>query len=266
MKTERIVLLGAGNLGTHLGKALYSKGFEISQVFSRTLSNAVELASKIDAVPIDDIRSLDPISTVIIIALNDDAVPEILENIYLREQLVLHTSGSISLDVLKSKTGNCGVIYPLQTFSKFRDVNFSEIPLLIEANTKDDLNRILKISRSLSTKVHLADSEQRAKVHVSAVFACNFVNHFYAIAQLIIKEAPGFGFEILKPLILETAKKAIESGDPYKSQSGPALRGNKQIVSRHLEMLQGNPDLQNLYTFATNSIYKLYNNQNLIEE
>ncbi len=206
---------------------------------------------------------IDHSSDVVIFALNDSALPQIIGQIPFSGQLALHTSGSIPLDVFKGKAEHYGVLYPLQTFSKSRTVKFHEVPLFIEASSSKDLANLKMLAESLAANVYVADSIQRKQLHLSAIFANNFVNHFYTLAGEMIKKS-GFTFEVLKPIILETALKAIESDNPSTVQTGPAIRLNKEIIKNHIEMLASKPDLQNLYTFATNSIVKLHHNSTII--
>jgi predicted short-subunit dehydrogenase-like oxidoreductase (DUF2520 family) len=266
MKNERIVLIGAGNVAVHLGKALFKAGFDISQVYSRTMESAKPLADELDAEPITNLDLVDGIATVLIFAINDIAIKPVLEKLHLKDnQLLIHTSGSVNIDVFKGNAAKYGVLYPLQTFSKFRQINFFDVPVFIEANSKDNLSRIMNIAKSISSNVNIADSAQRQVLHISGVFMNNFANFCYTMGNhLASNYGCRYGFEIFKPLILETALKAIESGNPKMCQTGPALRNNKEIVAKHFELLQKTPEIQNLYTFVTNSIGKFYNNETLI--
>jgi NADP oxidoreductase coenzyme F420-dependent./Domain of unknown function (DUF2520). len=263
MKSSRITLFGAGNLAINLAKALTSKGYKIIQVFSRTKESAEWLANKLDAVAITNPADFDHSTEVVIFALNDNALEPILQQIEFSGQLALHTSGSMPLDIFKGKAEHYGVLYPLQTFSKSRSIKFHEIPIFIEAGTSKDLANLKMLAESISARVHIADSLQRRQLHLSAIFANNFVNHFYTLAGEMIKKS-GFSFDILKPIILETALKAIETDNPATVQTGPAVRMNKEIIEKHIEMLAYKPDLQNLYTFATNSISELHYNKTII--
>jgi predicted short-subunit dehydrogenase-like oxidoreductase (DUF2520 family) len=266
MKNEQIVLLGAGNLAVNLGKALYKAGFVISQVYSRTMDSAMSLASELNTEAITNISLVDKSATTIIFALNDSVINEVLDKLEVSDtQLLLHTSGSVHVDVFKNKAPNYGVLYPLQTFSKFRQIQFWDIPVFIEANTKENLARTMQIAREISLNIYLADSAQRQTLHLSGVFMNNFVNYFYSTGSRLSKELGcHFGFDVFKPIILETALKAIESGNPETCQTGPAFRKNKEIVAKHYDMLQKNPEMQNLYTFVTNNISTFYHNETLI--
>jgi predicted short-subunit dehydrogenase-like oxidoreductase (DUF2520 family) len=263
MKYSRIVLFGAGNVAVHLARALSAAGYPIIQVYSRTEAAAKLLANELQAVPITDPADFDTSSDIVIFALNDSALSDIIGRIYFSGQLALHVSGSITSDVFKNKADNYGVLYPLQTFSKFRPLKFRDIPLLIEANSSRNLANLKILACDISNRVLLADSFQRRQMHLAAVFASNFVNHLYAMSSELTKKS-GFSFDLLKPLILETALKAIDSDNPLIAQTGPAVRRNKEVILKHLEMLSYDPDLQNLYTFVSNSIVNLHYNEHII--
>jgi predicted short-subunit dehydrogenase-like oxidoreductase (DUF2520 family) len=257
MKSTRIVMFGAGNVSTHLTRALWNTGYQIVQVYSRTEESAKLLAAEVKAVPITNPADFDTSSDAVIFALNDNVLSEIINQVNISGQLALHTSGSISIDVFKDKADHYGVLYPLQTFSKSRQLHFQDIPLFIEANGPSQLANLKMLASSVAAKVILADSLQRRQLHLTAVFASNFVNHMYALTLELGKKY-GFSFEVFEPLILETTLKAIESRNPMEVQTGPAVRKNKEIILKHIEMLSAEPDLQNLYTFVTNSILKLH--------
>lgn len=263
MKPSRIALFGAGNLAVNLAKALTLNGYRISQVYSRTIESASWLANRLSASAITSPSDFDHSADVIIFALNDNVLPQIIDQIEFTGQLALHTSGSIPLDIFKGKADHYGVLYPLQTFSKSRTVKFHEVPLFIEASSSKDLANLKMLAESIAAKVCIIDSVQRRQLHLAGVFVNNFVNHFYAVAAELVKKS-GFTYEILKPIILETALKAVDSDNPSSVQTGPAVRMNKEIIEKHIEMLASKPDLQNLYTFATNSITTLHHQKTII--
>ena len=263
MKPSRITLFGAGNLAVNIAKALTASGYRIIQVYSRTKESAEWLANRLNATAINNPADFDHSADVIIFALNDDALPIIIDQIEFTGQLALHTSGSISADIFKGKADHYGVMYPLQTFSKSRTIKFQEVPLFIEANSAKDLANLKMLAESIAANVYLADSNQRRQLHLAGVWANNFVNHFYSLANEMVKKT-GFSFDVLKPIMLETALKAIESDNPSTVQTGPAVRLNKEIIEKHIEMLASKPDLQNLYTFATNSIVKQHHQKTII--
>lgn len=259
----KVAILGAGNVATHLSKALIKAGYPIKQVWSRNHNHAIDLALEIGANSIPQISDLSNQIDVIIIAVSDDAIESVVSQIPIsnQQQLILHTSGSTGLSVLEKHCQNCGVLYPLQTFSKNHDVDFSTIPLLMEANHHQAEEQLLMIAKKLSLKVEEVNSENRMRIHVSAVFACNFTNHFYAIAEKLVKDT-NLSFDLIKPLILETAQKAILNS-PSQTQTGPAKRNDAATIDKHLDLLKSNPQLQNLYAIVSQDIVKMYQSPDL---
>jgi predicted short-subunit dehydrogenase-like oxidoreductase (DUF2520 family) len=249
MKTA---LIGAGNVATHIALALYGSGVDIVQVYSRDIAHSAAIAHKVGALPIDDMAKIDDSIDVFLFAVKDDAITELLKRAGKKDVLMIHTAGSVSMDVFKEYTGNYGALYPLQTFSKSKAVNFAEIPVFIEASNDEAERQIEELARKLSPEIHFVNSEQRKKIHLAAVFACNFTNFLYDISAEIVAEA-GLPFDVLKPLIAETADK-IKTLSPREAQTGPAVRGDKQTMNAHLELLKERPDLQRLYTELSDGI------------
>jgi predicted short-subunit dehydrogenase-like oxidoreductase (DUF2520 family) len=247
-----IVIIGAGNVATQLGIALHKEGYLISQVYSRTNKSATALAKKINAEAISDLKKLNTTATIYIIAVKDDAISKIAKQLKLKDKIIVHTSGSIPLEVLKNCSKNYGVFYPLQTFSKDKKVDFKNIPICIEANNKATLNTLTYFAKSISNNVQKANSEQRKVLHVAAVFACNFSNHLYSIANDILTQNK-LSFDLLKPLIEETTDK-IKNNLPAKMQTGPAIRGDKKTMNAHLKLLKRDKELTTIYTLLSKSI------------
>jgi predicted short-subunit dehydrogenase-like oxidoreductase (DUF2520 family) len=246
--------IGAGNLAFHLAKALHSKGFKINQIYNRTESSAKELAEITEAKFTSLLSEIDSTTDIYIVAVKDSAIGEVLSQINFQDQLLVHCSGSQPISVLKNYAKNFGVLYPLQTFSKSREVDFSKIPLFIEANSSENLEILKKIAGSISENVSVTNSEQRQMLHISAVFACNFVNHFYFIAGELLKSNE-LSFDVLKPLILETALK-VQKLDPFSAQTGPAVRFDENIIDKHLEMLAESEEYRQLYKLISKSIFE----------
>lgn len=250
----KIVLLGSGNVATHLGSALQKAGHEILQVWSRTQVNALQLAGALSVAATDELRALDSSADIYIISVKDDAIGEVASSFPFRDKLLVHTSGTVPLDVFGDDQLTCGVFYPLQTFSKHKDISFSEIPVLIEGSDRAASDALAVLAGSISRTVERASSEQRAAVHLAAVFACNFSNHLYTIAKdLLAKE--GLDFRLLLPLITETAEK-IRSLDPKDAQTGPAARNDQVSINKHKSFLEPEPALLEIYTLMTNSILR----------
>ena len=240
-----IVMLGAGNVATHFSKALQQKGYNITQVYSKTTASAKALAELLSAPYTTEINNVNTAADIYIYALKDNALEEIIHKISIPDAIHLHTAGSVNIDVFEGRARHFGVIYPMQTFSKSKEVNFENIALMVEANTEKTFDTLFGIAQQLSKRCYKIDSEQRKKIHLSAVFACNFTNYMYTIAEELIGEtnAP---FDILQPLIAETADK-IKHLSPAKAQTGPAVRYDTVIIEEHLKMLENRPELQQLY-------------------
>lgn len=239
---KSISFIGAGNVATHLASALYAEGFEINQIFSP--NSAQELANKTNAQAIIDYADLNNDCDLFIIAVKDDVLLSVVEDFPFKESLAVHTSGSIGIDVFaKNNFQDFGIFYPLQTFSKETKVDFLEIPFCIEANLSENL--LVELAKTLSNTVELVNSEQRKKLHLAAVFACNFSNYMYHISETICKENQ-VNFNILKPLIKETAKK-ITVNSPKDVQTGPAIREDQKIIDSHLSQLNHKKEFQKLY-------------------
>ena len=251
----RITLIGSGNVATHLGAALKNAGHQISQVWSRNLQNAALLAYHLKAEPINALDHISNATDLIIIAVKDDAVDDIASFISIKNVLVVHTCGAVGINMLEKYFEKAGVFYPLQTFSKNRELNFREVPLCIESTDKNSTDLLLDVARSISNQVSIVNSAQRKVLHLAAAFACNFPNYLYAAADEILRRE-NLDFNLLKPLILETALK-VQHISPKEAQTGPAARGDEQTMQAHLDLLQHDPDLQQLYVKLSQAIIKM---------
>ena len=257
MKALKIVIVGAGNVATHLGLELQKKGFKIQQVYSRTNESAKKLADSLGCDFTNSIEDIFRNADLYFLALSDKSIGEFIRKFNPDSGLFAHTSGSVSIDVFKG-IENYGVIYPLQTFSKGREINFNKVPLLIESNTSAGLGLITDIANQLSDNVQECDSEKRKLIHLAAVFVSNFTNHLIYIAEEIA-QMNDIDKEIYWPLIEETISKA-KSLSAEKSQTGPASRNDVEIMKNHLELLSFNPVFQNLYKELSNSIILIKEN------
>jgi predicted short-subunit dehydrogenase-like oxidoreductase (DUF2520 family) len=255
-RIESAVLIGSGNVATHMGIAFAAAGIRILQVYSRNLDNAETLALKLSCEATSDLDSLPGDADLYVIAVSDDAIPEVVTAFPLHDKLLVHTSGSTEMQLLQEKTSRYGVFYPLQTFSRDVPIDFSRVPLCLEASDAGTLALLEDLAFKLSENVSRVSTEQRRKLHLAAVFACNFVNHMYAQAAEVLKDNDLL-FELLRPLISETARKVMMA-DPKNVQTGPARRHNKGIIEKHLEMLEKHPGLQEMYQFVSKSIMSQY--------
>jgi predicted short-subunit dehydrogenase-like oxidoreductase (DUF2520 family) len=248
--------IGAGNIATHLSKAFHNKGFGISQVYSCTELSAKKLADELSVNYVTSVDKIDFNADIYFIAIKDSAVEEVLSQINFNNKLIVHCSGSLPLSALENYSENIGVFYPLQTFSRSRNVDFGEIPIFIESNSVKNEELLLYLANEISNSVNVLNSEKRITLHVSAVFACNFVNYLYTIAADILK-SKDIQFDVLKPLILETAKK-VQEIDPEMAQTGPAVRFDENIIKAHLNELNAFDDYQQLYKSISKSIFEHY--------
>jgi len=251
-KIETITLIGAGNVAWHLGKGLSLKGYSINEVWSRTHDSASELANRIGARPVAELELLDRNVDMIIVAVNDSAISGIVKQFMNIESLVVHTSGSVAMSELEGTTDSYGVFYPLQTFTKHIPVNLAEVPLCIEASDNEVLTLIEQVAQTLSSNVHHINSEQRLLLHVSAVFASNYSNFMYMLASDILA-SKGLSFDFLKPLVAETAHKVITS-EPSRVQTGPAKRGDSNVIDKHLKLLASMPEYAEIYSLLAERI------------
>lgn len=246
----KVVLLGYGNVGSHLLKALsQTDKVSVVQVYNR---RPISLPSECNTIPfttdLNEIKEAD----VYIIAISDDSIHDFSNSLPFKNRLVVHTSGGVAMDMLSDKNRR-GVFYPLQTFSKQREVEFRTIPICVEADDATDLKLLTDIGNLISDTVTEISSDQRAKLHVAAVFVNNFVNHIYHIAGDILAE-DNISFDLLAPLIQETAKK-IETLSPEAAQTGPAKRNDRKTIEKHQQLIN-NPKYKELYTLLSQLIHE----------
>ena len=253
----KVCLIGSGNLATQLGRSLKEKGHQIVQVWSKTVENAMDLAVQLNCQYTNELSLINSDSDIYIISVTDKAIDRVLSGRFWGNKLVVHTSGSTPMDILSPYCENYGVFYPFQTFSKARKIDFDWIPICLESNTSQNLEILKDLAQSISYNIQLINSEQRQQIHLAAVFACNFVNHFYSIGEGLLREK-GIGFDILKPLILETAAKIV-AHSPKSVQTGPAIRNDKEVIDKHLALLENQPDLQALYQQISDRIMQTIN-------
>lgn len=244
-----IVILGTGNVATHLFKAFTAaEGIHVTQVYNHSKDTLKDFRGKTGITT--KISELAP-ADVYLLALKDDVIPEVAANLQQKDALVVHTSGSVAIDAL-SGCPRRGIFYPLQTFSKKNEVDYSEIPFCLEANSAKDLELLKNVAGRISGKSYEISSEQRKKLHLSAVFVCNFVNHLYAVGEQICQKGE-IPFEILKPLISETARK-VQNASPAKVQTGPAIRNDRSTIDAHLQLLESSEENRGIYKQLTSAI------------
>lgn len=250
-----ITLIGAGNLATHLGTALQGAGHTIRQVYSRTEASASTLAERLQCSHTTAIDGISNGSDLYIISVKDSALQQLADQ-FTRvspDALFVHTAGSMPMDVLPSRRR--GVLYPMQTFTKQREVDFSVIPCFTEANNEADLSLLNTLCSGISRQVIPLSSDDRKWLHVSAVFCCNFLNHCIALGSEVLQQH-GIPFSVMLPLVSETVAK-LQHLTPSEAQTGPAIRHDENVIQRHLALLADNPQLRDFYEQATRSIQSL---------
>lgn len=253
-----IVFIGAGNLATSLAKEMFRRKLHISQVYSRTEESASLLANQLNCPWTTSTDEINPDADWYIFSVKDDVLAELISRLKPNKGLWLHTAGSMPATVFEGFAKRYGVIYPLQTFSKQRSVDFSDIPFILEANNAADLALLKSTSELLTRNVRILNSEERKQIHLAAVFACNFANHMWSLAWKLLEEKQ-ISPEILIPLIAETAGK-IQDLSPAQAQTGPAVRYDRNVIDKHIDMLE-QEDMKTIYRLLSQSIYKTKNEQ-----
>ncbi len=248
---SQIVLFGSGNVASHLYKAFSaSDQAEVIQVFARQKRKADFVSEKTEVISdLEKLKSAD----LYLLAVSDSGIAEIASDLKEAGILVAHTSGSTDISVLE-KFENFGVFYPLQTFSKNRDLDYAEIPFCLEANSEANLKQLQKIAAMISKSVLEVDSEQRRALHLSAVFVNNFSNHMFSLGANICSDNE-LDYNILQPLIKETVSKLDELA-PKDAQTGPAIRNDQETIEKHINALTGEQKL--VYQTLTDSIQKFH--------
>lgn len=259
MYQMNISFAGAGRVAEALCKELFHAGFRIDMIASESEVSGRSLADSCKAVWSADL--LFPESTkIIIVAVPDHRLNSVLDKIKCAAgTLVVHTAGSFGTDIFPEHIEHKGIFYPLQTFSKGRKVSFVNLPFLLESSDEESSAILRNIAESIHGKVHFVDTEKRRMLHLAAVFVCNFTNHMLTLGKEVTLKT-GITFEILAPLIKETISKAMDSG-PENSQTGPAVRHDKNTIEKQLELLSFSKELQRIYNEMTISIIQYYNKQ-----
>ena len=255
-KMKNIVLIGSGNLAEALARAISrTEGATLLQIFARNAKRGTALALENGTAWSSDPREL-AAADLYLLAVSDAAITTLAESLPIpAEAAVVHTAGGIGIEALPARFDRRGVLYPLQTFTQGRSVDFAKIPLFVEGNDDTFTSELEAFARNLSRTVYRADSDRRVRLHLAAVFACNFVNHLYALGGEILHgtELP---FDVLNPLIAETAAKAVDSGDPHRVQTGPAVRGDLPTLRRHEAALAHDPRLLRIYESLSQDIWE----------
>lgn len=253
---KRVVLIGSGNVATHLALGLKDECC-IAQVYSRTMAHASLLAGRIGASGINSLDDIQSDADIYIICVPDDAIAGIVETIPDNGALWLHTSGTTPLSALLAHRRRCGVLYPMQSFSRDLPVEWGDVHIFVEGSDASSLQVTEDLAHMLTSHVTPCDSDQRRVLHVAAVFSCNFTNHLWALASDLL-EKNGLSFDAMLPLIRNTVAK-LDQLTPEQSQTGPARRGDLEVIERHLSMLDGSN--RKIYSLLSKSIIDKYSNQ-----
>ncbi|MBB3699261.1 DUF2520 domain-containing protein [Flammeovirga yaeyamensis] len=260
---KNISLIGSGKVATHLGLALEDKGAIIHEVYSRNLKHAKKLSKNFyDAIPTDSLDFTKSEAEIFIIAVSDGAIEEICKQIELPKHrcILAHTSGATPMEILAQAHVLTGVFYPLQTFSFDKEVDFKKVPLCIDGTSQSVLDNLAALAMRITPKVFHINSEERKKLHLSAVFACNFTNHLLEVSSQLVKNA-GLELNDLKHLIYETVDKAFAVDSPKDGQTGPAIRGDKKTILKHEKELQKDfPEFLGMYQLMTDAIMEKQGN------
>jgi predicted short-subunit dehydrogenase-like oxidoreductase (DUF2520 family) len=257
MVHPHISFAGAGRVASSLCRKIFETGFNVDLIVSVSEENGLSLAESCEASWSSILEF--PLSTdIIIVAVPDHRLKSVLENLRCPPHtLVAHTAGSIGLDIFPEHLTKKGIFYPLQTFSRERKVDFTDLPLLLESSDIQSSALLEELAVSIGGKAYFLNTDQRIMLHLSAVFICNFTNHMLTEGKEVAKKA-GVPFEIFYPLLQETISKAIDIG-PEKSQTGPAVRNDQNTIKKHMELLSFSPELKKIYKEITMSIINYYN-------
>lgn len=253
---KKIVIIGSGNLATHLAKLFVKKGHEILQFVGRNQETVAALGLKYFTTHTTDFSKINKGADIYILCVSDSEIIKVASKLKLPGKLVVHTSGTADINLLKGISTKIGVLYPLQTFSVNDKVKWSKVPFLIEGNTKVSEIELLNFCSSFSKNINVIKSSEREKIHLAAVLVSNFTNHLYALANDYLENEKLQQFDLLMPLIQQTVKK-IKNLAPVDAQTGPAYRGDTSTINKHNELLKKHPEVQKIYNTLSESIKKL---------
>ncbi len=246
-----IVIIGTGNVATVLGKLIISKGHKVIEVVGRDQKNTSTLAKVLNANGNINFENICEDGDLYLIAVVDTAIEIVSNQLVLKNKLIVHTAGSVSINVLNKPGNNFGVLWPLQTLRKeMQDI--PEIPFVIDANNENTYVKLLSFTKSITETVFRANDVRRVKLHLAAVIVSNLTNHLYTLADDYCQKE-SLDFKLLIPLIEETGKR-IKSNAPINVQTGPAARKDEGTINTHIALLKGSPTLQKIYQLITESI------------
>ena len=253
-------MIGAGNLATQLARSLPAAGHEVVQVYSRSRESAELLAGRMGCEAVTELADVRPDADVYVLAVKDSVLSQLVAALPQcgDDSVLVHTAGSMPMDLFASRSEHYGVFYPMQTFSKQRDVDFRQIPAFVESSDAFSHDVRCALASSLCDRVVEMSTEDRRYLHLAAVWACNFVDHCYDITSEVLS-SHGIPFDVMLPLIDETARKVHEL-TPKQAQTGPAVRYDTNVMDRHIDLMAGEPQLQQLYKALSESIHNRFSN------
>lgn len=256
-RSFNLSIIGAGNVAFSLSFALESSGNRILEVYSRDIAKGKNITSRLyEAVPTTNKDFSESKSDIFLICVPDDVIPEIIQNFkFPPNTIIAHTSGTVSLEAFSNLKNEKGVFYPVQTFTSNRQLDFSEVPIIIESPSVETEKTLTELALTLTKNIFYLNSERRKVLHLAAVFASNFVNNMLASSNQIL-ENEQIPFRILRSLVIETVVKAMDN-DPVSVQSGPAVRGDINTLTAHKQYLQSEPELLSIYEMVTENIIRL---------
>ncbi|WP_440423634.1 Rossmann-like and DUF2520 domain-containing protein [Prevotella merdae] len=251
MKT---VIVGAGNVATHIAKTLAAHNCAPVQIWSRHADTAAVLAREVGSKAVARFEDIDTDSDVYIVSVADQALEGVIKDLCrcCKQGVFVHTAGTMSMDLFEGECNHYGVLYPMQTFSKDKALDFKKVPCFVEASDQMAYETIMQLANTLSDNVHRLEGKDRKWLHVAAVFACNFANACYTMAERILREH-GLDFDVMLPLVDETTAK-LHSMSPVEAQTGPAARNDHNVMNRHMDMLKDNADMQAVYRMMSEII------------
>lgn len=254
MQCYDVVVVGSGNVAEAFACSLAGcEGVKLCQVYARNEERGRAIAQMCSCEwSCSEVAAAD----LYIIAVSDRAVESVAASLVVPEEaVIMHTAGSVPMSAIPERGGRRGIIYPLQSFSKGREISLADVPLFIEADSDEAKETIKDLAQRISSCVEYATSERRRYIHLAGVFVNNFVNHMYTLGRDVVAEAD-LPFDVLKPLIRETAAKAIATENPDGVQTGPAVRGDRVVVERHMKMLEADSLKERIYKDITDSIWE----------
>ncbi len=255
-RIKSVSFIGSGNVATHLAKALANSGINVKSIYSRNIVHAKLLGDLVGAKSTDKISEIAVDSDLFIFSINDSVIGDLAKKLKEKvgyDAFVAHTSGMVASEIFKEYFNDFGVFYPLQTFKKSRNIDINEVPFLIAGNSNTVENNLFELASMISDNVHFIDDAKRKVLHVAAVFANNFTNFMYSISDDIVQKE-NVDFQLLKPLIKETAMKIVDGQNPKEVQTGPAVRNDISTINAHLSYLENNATAKQLYQILTKSI------------